>query len=72
MGQIQGVLENFVEDEGIQNTVKVLNFRTLKMLLKPPQNSNKKIFPSINLCPKGVGGMANSEDPDQTAPLAAL
>ena len=42
------------------------------MLLKPPQNSNKNIFSIEKLYPKGVDGMANSEDPDQTAPLGAI
>ena len=57
---------------GREITIKVLNFRTLKMLLKlPPKFRQNDLFIEI-LCPKGVDGMAGSVDPDQTAHLGAV
>ena len=48
-------------------TVKFLNFRTQKLCCNSPKiqtkGPNLKVF-----CPKHANGIANSEDPDQTAP----
>ena len=49
---------------GICYTVKVLNFRTTKIQIKMSFQSE--------ICPKGADGIANSVDPDQTAPQGAV
>ena len=53
-------------------TIKFLNFRTPEKLAEnlPKIQTNRpnlKVF-----CQNGVIGIANSEDPDQTAPLGAV
>ena len=51
-------------------TIKVLNFRTPKILLQSPKIQTKR--PNLKVfCLKHANGIANSEDPDQTAPLGA-
>ena len=50
---------SFLENHG---TPEVLNFRTLKCWQFKQRSSHKE------LCPKRADGMANSVDPDQTAP----
>ena len=53
------------------NTLKFLNFRMPKNLLKSTSNSNKETKPQ-GISSKDANGIANSEDPDQTAPLGAV
>ena len=53
-------------------TVKLLNFRTLKnfavIYLKFKQTGQTL----KGVCQNGANGIANSDDPDQTAPLGAV
>ena len=55
------------------NTVKFLNFRTPEIFaenylkFKQRERPNHTIF-----CPKDANGIANSEDPDQTASVGAV
>ena len=56
----------------LMSTVKFQNFRTpenFAVLLSKIQTKrpNLRVF-----CQKGGNGIANSEDPDQTAPLGAV
>ena len=51
--------------------IKVLNFQTPKMFAKILLKQTKMFF-HRELYPKGANGMANSVDPDQTAPLGAV
>ena len=53
------------------STVKFPNFRHQKTLLLSIKNSNKEAKPYGNLS-KDANGIANSEDPDQTAPVGAV
>ena len=49
-------------------TVKFLDFQTQETSLKiQTKRPNLKVF-----CQKHANGIANSEDPDQTAPLGAV
>ena len=55
-----------------QPTVKFLNFRDIQTFCcKLPKIQTKRPNQRI-LCPKDANGIANSEDPDQTAPLGAV
>ena len=56
-------------DQGGTITVKFLNFRTLKVLLKTTPKFKQKDLSIEKLCPRVVDGMASSVDPDQTATL---
>ena len=52
-------------------TVKFLNFRTPKFFCNLPKIQIKR--PNLRIvCQKDANGIANSEDPDQTAPLGAV
>ena len=42
------------------------------MFFDNPAKIQTKTFFHREMCPKGVDGMANSVDPDQTAPLGAV
>ena len=54
-----------------QNTVKFLNFRTKKLCCNLPKIQTKRLNLRV-LCQNDANGIANSEDPDQTAPLGAV
>ena len=72
---LQGSTEKTKQKEKIEHlrlTVKFLNFRTpdnfaVKLPKIQTTRPNHGIF-----CPKDANGIANSEDPDQTAPLGAV
>ena len=52
-------------------TVKFVNFQTQETLLYSPKNQTKR--PNIKVFhQKDAKGIANSVDPDQTAPLGAV
>ena len=53
------------------STVKVLNFRTLKILAVITLKLKQRSF-CREIFPQHADGMANSVDPDQTAPLGAV
>ena len=52
-------------------TVKFLNFRTLENCCIHPKTGKKRFYHRV-MCPKDADSIANSEDPDQTAPLGAV
>ena len=58
----------------MSSTVKFLNFRTpenFAVIYIVPKIQTKR--PNLSLfCHKDANGIANSEDPDQTAPLGAV
>ena len=66
----------FVQKSMKVNTIKVLNFRTPKMLTKNQirLKFKQKFLMSFHreICPKDADGMTNSVDPDQTAPLGTV
>ena len=54
-----------------QSTVKFLNFRTPEIFAVFYKNLNKRQSLRV-VCQKDANGIANSEDPDQAAPLGAV
>ena len=52
-------------------TVKFLNLPTLKLCCNLPKIQTKRLNLRV-FCQKDANGIANSEDPDQTAPLGAV
>ena len=54
------------------NTIKFLNFRKPEKLCYNHPKTGKKRFYHRVMHPKDADSIANSEDPDQTAPLGAV
>ena len=52
-------------------TVKFLIFVTRKLCCNHPKTGKKKFYHRV-MHPKDADSIANSEDPDQTAPLGAV
>ena len=61
-------VENLIE----KGTLKVLNFRTLEIYCCTHPKIQTNWPYSREMPPKDAEGIANSEDPDQTAPLGAV
>ena len=57
--------------ESYSYTVKLLKIRTSEKIAVITQNLNKVALQKNNVS-KSADGMANSVDPDQTAPLGAV
>ena len=55
----------------IGSTVKFLNFRTQETCCNSPKIQTKRLHLKV-FHQKHANGIANSEDPDQTAPLGAV
>ena len=53
------------------DSIKFLNFDTRKLCGYQPENQTK-ITNLLVFCQNDANGIANSEDPDQTAPLGAV
>ena len=55
----------------VRNTIKFLNFQTQDICCNSPKIQTKR--PNLKVfCQKHANGIANSEDPDQTAPRGAV
>ena len=59
------------KDNNMKDYVKILKFRTPEMCCNHPKRFTKWLFLSV-LHPKDAEGIANSVDPDQTAPLRVV
>ena len=56
-----------------RNTIKFINFRTPEIIAVFYLKFKQRVGAYLGVfCQKDANGLANSEDPDQTAPLRAV
>ena len=58
----------YVHRYAVSSTVQILKIGTLNLITIIVLKMEQSFYCAALICPKHAAGMANSEDPDQTAP----